>query len=230
MLKFKCEADKELLLEELKKEPEFASGLTLEDLNDPSIQSAVAVKRKRLVKKLKNFRRSQIQKQNWRKGKHKYLKGIRNFHKSMAGKKFHRGLARFVVSRGILKKPKKTTEYGTSSRLRETFLPIRYGNIKLNRYDQSELLTLLSATRNHLVLETRYYLPISEEVDHLLMLEVVLPELTELCTRLEDAIINYDDFLLKEEEINLIDSFLGSNYYGEFEDIEEFNEKYITKS
>jgi hypothetical protein len=223
MLKFKSDADKEVLLQELSKEPEFSDGLVLEDLDDPSIQSAIAIKRRRLVKKLKNFRRSQIQKQNWRKGKHKYLKGIRDFHKSMAGKKFHRGLARFVVSRGLLRKPNKTTEYGISPRLRESLMLNRHPTVKLSRYDQSELLTLLAATRNHLVLETKYYLPVSEEVDYLIMLEVVLPELSEFSSRLEAAIINYDDFIPKDEEINLIDSFLGGNFYDEFDKLEEIS-------
>lgn len=213
-MKFKSDSDKELLLNELATDKDLC-GLTLEDLESPSIQSAIAVKRRGLLKKLKNFRKSQTQKQNWRKGKHKYLKGIRQFHKSVTGKRFHRSLARFVTSRGILKKPHKKSSGLGSDRLRESlqFQIYEYNKVTLNRYDQSELLSLLTATKNHLILETKYFLPMSEEVDHLVMLEIVLPELTEVCTKLEMAIINYDEFILDEDEVSLIDSILGSNYY-----------------
>ena len=220
-MKFKTDADKILLLQEVLSDSIFADlKLTLEDLEDPKIQSVIAVRRGRLLKRLKNFRKSQVQKQNWRKGHHKYLKGIRDFHKSMAGKKFHRALARFVVSRGILKKPKNKTEFGTSSRLRESLHleEYQYHKVVLSRYDQSDLLTLLSATRNHLILETKYYLPLSEEADYLVMMEIVLPELTKLCTRLEESIIDCQEIILSKEEFALIDSFLGGNYYDEFDD------------
>ncbi len=221
-MKFKSEVDKELLLRELSNDLDFDEEITLEDLDKSEVKSAISVKRGKLLTKLKNFRKSQVQKQNWRKGKHKYLKGIRQFHKSVAGKRFHRALARFVTSRGVLKKPKTKTTYGTSSRLRESlqFERYEYQAVPLGRYEQSELLALLAATKNHLILETKYFLPISEEVDHLVMLEVVLPELTELCTRLEMSIINYDTFVLTEEEVDLIDSFLGSNYYDDNEEHE----------
>lgn len=48
---------------------------------------------------LKNFRKSQLAKHNWRAKKLKYLRGIRKFHRSIAGKKFHRSLSRFLLTR-----------------------------------------------------------------------------------------------------------------------------------
>jgi hypothetical protein len=220
-LKFRNNTDKELLLQELKEDNEIdVSDIDLDDpekfeafIQRTDIKKYLVGRRKNLLKRLKDFRRSQLQKHNWRAGRYKYLKGIRQFSKSVEGKRFHRNLARFMATRGILTRaPAKKAEYGTSSRLREDQNYLEIGNTFLNRYDTTDLLMLVTAFTNRLMLETRYYLQPSEEADYLLMLEMVLPELFALCNRISESITNYDDFELKEDDIYLLDSLLNDKY------------------
>jgi hypothetical protein len=220
-MKFRDGTDKELLLQELRED----SGIDISNI-DPidekqfeafiqrtDVKKYIVGRRKNLLKRLKDFRKSQIQKHNWRAGRYKYLKGIRQFSRSVEGKRFHRNLARFMVSRGVLSQsPAKKAEYGTSSRLREDQNYLEIGNTTLSRFDSSQFLVLLTALTNRLVLETQYYLQPSEEADYLVMLETVLPELSDLCQRVEQAIIDYEDFQLREEDVYLIDSLLDDKY------------------
>jgi hypothetical protein len=220
-VKFRNGTDKELLLQELRGDPEidtadvdFENEKTFEAfIQRPDVKKYVVGRRKNLLKRLKDFRKSQVQKHNWRAGRYKYLKGIRQFSRSVEGKRFHRNLARFMVTRGVLtKSPAKKAEYGTSSRLREDQNYLEVGNTHLSRFDSAKFLVLLTALTNRLVLETQYYLQPSEEADYLVMLEVVLPHLSDLCRRVEEAIIDYEDFQLREDDVYLIDSLLDDKY------------------
>jgi len=47
----------------------------------------------------KDIDKSNAQKKNWRKNKGKIKRGIKAFHKSVAGKKFHRNMGRFLATR-----------------------------------------------------------------------------------------------------------------------------------
>ena len=98
-----------------------------------------------LVKKLKNHRKSSAQKANWRKNRHKMLKGIKAFHKSVQGKRFHRKLGRFLATRIFRTK--------TSEDMAEMLLS-KQGYLKG-----------LNSAKQHLLVELEYFHQIQEQVE-----------------------------------------------------------------
>jgi len=125
-------------------------------------------KRKDLVGKLKNFRKSQNTKAEWRKYRYKLMKGIRRFHKSTKGKRFHRNLGKFLI-RHIVDK-------GEASK-----------KSKDNRYESLysgsaiyEVLKSLSSIKTHFYIEQQYYMPISEEVEFSFLFEEVRESIEEV--------------------------------------------------
>ena len=131
-------------------------------------------KRKKLITGLKDFRKRQTQKGNWRKSRWKYLKGIRDYHKSSQGKRFHRSLGRFLATR----------EQYTS-----------------NMYppDLGDFLKAVSSAKTHLFVMLEYYRPIDELVDVWLLLEEIIPDLTGIETKMMRG-----EFTLTETELDLL--------------------------
>jgi len=94
-MKFRTEADKILFLLEMGQP--LQESMNEEVSND--LFELFFKKRREKTFELRNFRKSQVQKQNWRKKKLTYLRGINKFHRSIAGKKFHRAISRFLLTR-----------------------------------------------------------------------------------------------------------------------------------
>lgn len=65
----------------------------------PGESSSFVKHRKMIVPMLKDFRKSQQTKHNWRTNKNSMLKGIKKWHSDPEGKKFHRQLGRFLATR-----------------------------------------------------------------------------------------------------------------------------------
>jgi hypothetical protein len=102
-------------------------------------------KRDRLESALKNHRKSQIQKGNWRKNRSKMMKGIKSFHKSVTGKRFHRNLGNFLATRLT------GSDYGRSN------------NSSTN--ENIEFLKSLNSAKTHLYIELGYYHQVYEQVE-----------------------------------------------------------------
>ena len=117
-------------------------------------------KRKPLVSKVRNFRKSQRSKLAWQKKRFKYMAGINRFHRSIKGKKMHRAMGRFVATR-IFR--------GDES-------------VKLN--DANEVLKAISSIRTHIYIEADYYMPLQEEVEFREFVEYAIPLLNSLETQL----------------------------------------------
>jgi len=142
------------------------------------------IKRRRpLVKRLKDKKKSKIQKQNWRKYRWKYLNAIRKWHRSIQGKRFHRNLGKFLALR-FQREDNQIPDMVYLSNPAERF----------------ELLKLLSSLKTHLYIEGVYYKPILEQVEYELLIEEVLPLIEDI-----EKKILIENILSKEDYNFLID-------------------------
>ncbi|MCI4409113.1 MAG: hypothetical protein JHC26_08485 [Thermofilum sp.] len=163
MIKFKNKLDEDIFRSEFLK-----SGMSLDEF---------LVERGKLEVGLVDFERSQRQKQNWRKHRWKYLKGIRRFHSSTEGKRFHRNLARYLATRdsdSLLKlyqaEKEKERERGNDHRL----------DVRKVSENLEFLIAALSAGVHGLI-EKRYYnVSIDEAVEYDLFLEELLRKVVEV--------------------------------------------------
>lgn len=209
MIKFKSQYDKELFVRELS-EDDSVNYLISKIINEEpdsllDAQKYITFKRKDFVTRLKNFRKSQIQKSNWRSGHYKYLKGIREFARSVEGKQFHRRLSRYLVNRGILKGQQQSNSLTNS--VSEDY----NSNLGFGRYDLPDLLVHLSSFRTHLMIETRYYQSMSDETDYFLLLETMLNKLSDLESRILESMISYNEFNMTEDDKEFFESIIGEN-------------------
>jgi len=167
-LKFRSEIDEKLA------QLEFAeSGL--------SSMEEFLKKRRELEIELTDWERSQAQKQNWREYRWKYMRGIKKFHSSTQGKKFHRQLGRFLATR----------DFSDLSYLKRASTTERV-------IECVDLFVPLLSALTHALIEKRYYESnLSEEVDYNVFLE-------ELIREVRDAL----NWLLGEGEKDLDKDFL----------------------
>jgi len=176
-MKFHCSEDAQLFLVEVDQISKIST-VTDEFQADSSMVELYHQKRKKHVGKLKDFRKSQNAKSNWRKNRYKNMKGIKRFHKSTTGKRFHRSLGRFLATR----------EFGGNKYKREAF-------------DSSvlEVLTAISSLRTHHFIEFDYYHSMDEEIDYLIFSDELLPALV----RIENALL-YGDDIINEEDLDFL--------------------------
>jgi hypothetical protein len=141
------------------------------------------IKRRRgLISKLRDFRKSQDSKRSWRQNKHKYKSAIKRFHKSTEGKKMHRKLGDFIANREF-RDNRYNEELDFSVRLHEV----------------SEVLKSISSLKTHMFIESEYYAPIASQlIFEELMMECV-PELS-----LIESSILFDNKLDEEKYDMLI--------------------------
>lgn len=136
------------------------------------------------IKKLKDFRKSQISKHNWRTNKWQYLKGIRRFHKSTSGKLFHRELGRFLANR--------------------TLSGILYSESK-------DLIKPIVSSLVHSYIEYEYFMSLDEQIDYNIFVEYLHDEITNLLiqVRKENSDLSkYSEFLYRlVESKELMKSF-----------------------
>lgn len=138
-----------------------------------------------LVRKIKNHRQSSKQRANWRENRFKIMRGIKSFHKSTDGKRFHRKLGRFLATR-LTKDKKRTTDESI--------------------YDKHEALNGISSLKQHLIVELGYFHSLYEQVEvEELVMDNSLPVLTEI----ENKIITGED--LNDDEITFIMDMLDRN-------------------
>lgn len=133
--------------------------------------------RRGIVPRFKNFRKSQITKRSWRTHRWRYMKGIKKFHRSIAGKRFHRSLGRYLATRF------------TKSRFKESL-----------DFVQTLALKGLSSLRTHLHIEGGYFMTINERVEFELFADYALPLLQEC----ENLIYNNADHKLDEDQLELL--------------------------
>lgn len=137
--------------------------------------------RTNLVKKLKDSKRASAQKSNWRQNRYKMMKGIKAFHKSTEGKRFHKRLGRFLATR--LFKRSSLGKTPTSEALYEDLL-IKQSYLKG-----------LNAAKQHLFVELEYFHTLEEQVDiELFVTDYAIPMFQKVEEKvLKDKALDEDD-------------------------------------
>lgn len=147
-------------------------------------------RRRPLVRNLVNFRQKQIQTGQWRKQRWKYLRGLRKWHRSVKGKRFHRAMGRYLATR--IFRPKLST------------FADRFENLDPL---QDKALKAISSTRTHLYLELGYYQSIEEEADLFQLLEYAIP----LLNNIEVKLFHDSNADLSEDELELLVRLVDEN-------------------
>lgn len=179
MIKFSSDIDAKMFY----KEVESLSGI--EHINKdykPSeeILERFLRKRKGLIGKIRNFRKSQNQKKSWRSNRKSFMKGIKKFHKSTQGKRFHRALGRYNATRENLQ--------------------LKSENNDLNLVEVLDILKGLSSLKTHILIEGSYFRTVEEESEFLDFFEEVIP----FIDRLSKNIIEGDLNITKEDQETLL--------------------------
>jgi len=128
---------------------------TVDDLPEDVYMGTIR-KRKGMLTRFKNFRKSQNSKKQWRTKRWGLMKGIGKFHKSTGGKRFHRSLGRFLAVRHLESAPEK---------------------IELVREDA---LKAVSSLKTHIYIEQEYYMPVNEYVEFQIFCDYAIPLLSEI--------------------------------------------------
>lgn len=139
-MKFLSDVDAQMFLVEIGEIKDIASVNKNFCPTETMIESFIS-KRTGLVDKLKDHRRSQDAKAQWRTNKHTMMKGIKTFHKSTEGKRFHRNLGTFLATR----------------------FTGRGGDRKVS--EMCEFLKAVSSAKTHLLIELTYYHSLDEQVE-----------------------------------------------------------------
>lgn len=166
-------------------------------------------KRTPLVKKLKDYRKSATQKANWRENRYKMMKGIKAFHKSVEGKRYHRRLSRFLSSRITREKSKETNEELEFKTLME-----KQGTLKG-----------LNAAKQHLFVELEYFHTLDEQIEiEEFLIDYALPYFRTIEEKVvKDVDLNDDElvFLFDLTEKNSIITSLSDRLGKKFEETEK---------
>lgn len=139
-------------------------------------------RRKGVISKLKNFRKSQSAKSAWRGNRRKYMSGIKSYHSSTQGKRHHRAMGRFLATRNT-----RDNSYKRES----------LDNVDLI-CEISELLKALSSLRTHLYIENEYYHPVDEQIEF----ELLMEDIVDKTILIERKIVMSES--LNEDDLNLL--------------------------
>lgn len=171
-----------------------------------------------LVKKLKSGKQSSSGKANWRKNRTKMMKGIKAFHRSVDGKRFHRRLGRFLSTRLLRKadtniKPKTQKASVKNEDVYEALLV------------KQAFLKGLNAAKQHLFIEMDYFHQLEEQVDlELFITEHAIPMFRSIELKiLEDSEITEDEvcFLFDVLSEKIVLKALAEKLGKEFAEIEK---------
>jgi hypothetical protein len=159
-----------------------------------------------LVRKLKDNKRSSDQKKNWRGNRYKMMKGIKAFHKSTEGKRFHKRLGRFLATR--LFRTKRVSEGAYQDLLiKQTYLKG------------------LNTAKNHLFVELEYFHLLEEQVDlELFITDHAIPMYMGIEMKmLKDEKLNEDEITFLFDIVNekVVISSISSRIGKEFAEIEK---------
>lgn len=133
------------------------------------------------VSKMKDYRKSANQKANWRENRSQMMRGIKAFHRSVEGKRYHRKLGRFLASR-ITRKTNESVGY-------PGFL------------EQLEFLQGLNSVKQHMYSEMEYFHQAQEQIE---LEEMILEYAIPMFRSIEAKIIESKE-LTEDEMIFVLD-------------------------
>jgi len=146
-----------------------------------------------LVRRLRDFSRSQSSKGAWRKFRHKFQQGIDRFQRSSQGKRFHREMGRFLATCMAHDKSKdrKTDRDSNAARLATESMSI---------HESAAILKALSSVKTHAFIPLEFYQSVDEEVSWWMFLEEFLPVLASV----ESKILNDQMDRIDETELETL--------------------------
>jgi hypothetical protein len=154
-MRFETKEDAAMFLLECDR-PDLAATAGKDFSPDEELVELFIQRRKNVVRHLKDFRRQQNTKQQWRHNRYEMMKGIKTFHRSTRGKKFHRALGRFLSTR----------------------IPLSGGSLLAVRdlgesylRELGEVFKALSSYKTHAWIQIDNYMSVSETADYELFLE-----------------------------------------------------------
>lgn len=137
--------------------------MTVDSVYEPTNEeiSAFISIRSPLVSKIKDHRQASASKANWRQNRYKIMRGIKSFHSSVEGKRFHRKLGRFLATR--ITREKATNE---------------------SVFEMHEALVGLNSLRQHLIVELGYFHNLYEQIEvEELVVDYAVPMLSSIETK-----------------------------------------------
>jgi hypothetical protein len=155
------------------------------ELKEASINEFDFIKRRRqIIKSLKDRKKSKETKKSWKVNRFKFMKGIKRFHKSTQGKRFHKDLGRFLATRD--------------------FSSLAYRECQ-------EAVVPITSCLTHAYYELEWYMSVDEGVDYNLFLDELYDEVLSILGKLKEYKPNTEEhfeFLLRVCETSaLIKSF-----------------------
>ncbi len=141
-------------------------------------------RRKPLVGAIKSFRKSQNTKEQWRKNRWGFMRGIKRFHASTEGKRFHRNLGRFLATRYFHPTMKSIISLDREKSDKESRHVKENKEVDLNIFELAEILKAINSAKTHSYIELEYFMPLLEEVDYWEFLDEILPDLDVIEKRL----------------------------------------------
>lgn len=190
-MKFREDQDKIIFLVECDQPVPSSLDLTSWEPTE-EMKSLFIKKRAEIIPRMKSFRRSQATKAQWRRDRYKLMQGIGDFHRSTAGKRFHRSMGRFLALR----------DFGDMSLFRRDTRDddeaLMLKPVHLSSEDRGSFLKALSSIRTHLFIESEYYMPLSQQV----AFDFLLEEVVDAFSRLERSIIYFEE--MNSDDIDLL--------------------------
>jgi hypothetical protein len=160
-------------------------------------------RRKVLLKGMKDRKKSLGTKLDWKKNRFKLMRGIKRFHKSNRGKRFHRDLGRFLATREL-----KGLAYK----------------------ECQELVVPVTACLTHAYHELEWYMNIEDGLEYEIFIEELYDEVLEILTKLkthEPDLSSHREFLYRVVEPDSLMAGLSERYNRPKEDIEKLWEKEV---
>lgn len=176
MMKFLTDDDAKMFLIEIGKFNEAVNADKNYQPVEEEIKSLIK-KRDGLMSHMKDHRKGQDTKAQWRKNRHKMMRGIKSYHRSTEGKRFHRNLGNFLATRLFRK------DEGISGAA---------------LYEAAKAVT---SARTHLYIELQYYHQLMEQYEVEALIERAIPILTAI----ESKIISGEKDLSEDEQLFLMD-------------------------
>lgn len=156
------------------------------------------IKRGKILRRFKDFRKSQAGKQAWRHNRRSFMRGISRFARSSKGKRFHRQLGKFLSLRTPLFK-------GTLADISRQFQKIRnLGKVsteQLLQEDMSRDFVTVNSLKNHLMLELTYCLPTKDATEIIALCEEGFPILDSIIGKISENTYDFefDEILFLED-------------------------------
>jgi len=188
-MKFQSVLDAHTFLAEIRVFDKLLSGSVTEKYQPTTEELDTFISgRREYVRRIKDHRKSANQKANWRENRTKMMGGIKAFHRSVDGKRFHRKMGRFLATR-ITKNKNEEYDY---PRFR----------------DQLDTLSGLNSLKQHLLTELSYFHRIQEQIE---LEEIVIDHAIPMFRSIEDRVIKNEglsddelDFLLDMTDTSVI--------------------------